>query len=157
MARLLIALTLALLLPAAASAATPVMRAHPVSYELARLGNDGGETIAAGEALLREGRTEVLEPEAAGQASQLRIALTASPSQDADPGLIIDAEVSMRIAEGTRRARIGDSGESFIEAPRTREVRFANRSWRRSPDPAPIQVTHEDQDQRYRLTLRFRD
>lgn len=155
MARLLI--VLALLLPLAASGVTPVVRAHPVTFELSRLGGNGSETIATGEALLREGRTEVLQPEAGGDASRVRIALTARPSRDAKPGLIVDAEVSMRIAEGTRRTRIGDSGDSYIEAPRTREVRFANRSWRRSAQPAPIRVTHGDQGERYRLTLRFRD
>lgn len=156
MARLL--LLLGLLLPLAAAANTPVIRAYPVSYELTRIDADGeSRTLASGRALLREGRTETLRPTAAGDATEVRIALTATPAGRTEPSLIIDAEVGLRLAEGTRRASIGTGDESFIEAPRTREVRFSNRSWRRPSAPAPVRVTHADGEDRFRLTLRFRD
>lgn len=156
MARLL--LLLALLLPLAAAASTPVIRAYPVSYELTRIDAGGGSrTLASGEALLREGRTETLRPPAAGDATALRIALTATPAGRTEPSLIIDAEVTMRLAEGTRRASIGEGNESFIEAPRTREIRFSNRSWRQPSAPAPVRVTHADGEDRFRLTIGFRD
>lgn len=151
-------LFLCLVAPLVATAATPVLRAHPVSYELVRLDDEaGGEVLATGEALLREGRTETLTPAAGTRVTRLRIALSARPAERAEPGLVVDTEVDMRVADGTRRTRIGDSGESFIEAPRTREVRFANRSWRQPPGAEPIRVTHAAGGERYRLTLRFRD
>jgi len=155
MARLLL---ITLLLPLVAAANTPVMRAYPVSYELAHV-TAGGEirVLSEGQAVLREGRTETLEPAASGEATGVRIALTATPGGRTAPSLIIDAQVAMRLAEGTRRASIGEGNESFIEAPRTREVRFSNRSWRRPADPAPVRVTHADGEERYRLTIRFRD